>query len=190
MIGALFLDNSAVSRINGLRPAHFATEAHQAIFQAQLDCFEDGGVVDLTTVADRLERNGSSDKKQLVSYLAGMAANTPSTLRIERYAGLVREHWERRKLEQRLADFRDRAVRCDLAELRRDIRATLDGIESKEALRALDLAELARREPERPKEIMEGLPCGYASLSAGHGGAGKSTIEFTRAICIAADHPF
>lgn len=55
---------------------------------------------------------------------------------------------------------------------------------------ALDLEALAEREPERPREIMIGLPCGYVTLSAGHGGAGKSTIELMRAVCIAAGVPF
>lgn len=56
--------------------------------------------------------------------------------------------------------------------------------------RVLDLEALSERSPEPPREIMLGLPCGYATLSAGHGGAGKSTIELTRAVCIAAGVPF
>ncbi len=55
---------------------------------------------------------------------------------------------------------------------------------------ALDLDELAKREPEAPKSIMEGVPTGYATGINGHGGAGKSQIELMRAVCIAAGVPF
>jgi RecA-family ATPase len=55
---------------------------------------------------------------------------------------------------------------------------------------ALDLAALATRDPQPPKQIMEGLPCGYCTIAAGHGGAGKSAIELHRAVCIAAAIPF
>ncbi len=55
---------------------------------------------------------------------------------------------------------------------------------------ALNLEWLAQHEPVAPEEIMEGVPCGYATMVAGHGGAGKSQIEFMRAVCIAAGIPF
>lgn len=56
---------------------------------------------------------------------------------------------------------------------------------------ALDLEALAEIEPERPKFLMEDwLPCGYATLLAGHGGTGKSQIALMLAVCIAAGVPF
>ena len=51
----------------------------------------------------------------------------------------------------------------------------------------LDLADLAARDPQLPNWIIQDwLPCGYATLLAGHGGAGKSTIGLTFAVAIAA----
>lgn len=56
---------------------------------------------------------------------------------------------------------------------------------------ALDLEVLSEREPERPKFIMaDWLPCGYATLLAGHGGVGKSGIALHLAVCIASGTPF
>lgn len=50
----------------------------------------------------------------------------------------------------------------------------------------LDLQELARQEPEPPAMIIDDwLPCGYATLLAGHGGIGKSGIALHLAACIA-----
>lgn len=51
---------------------------------------------------------------------------------------------------------------------------------------ALDLEVLAEQEPQPPKSIMEGVPVGYATLLAGHGGVGKSAIALHLAVCIAA----
>jgi RecA-family ATPase len=55
----------------------------------------------------------------------------------------------------------------------------------------LDLIELSRRDPEPPRMIInDWLPVGYATLIAGHGGAGKSSIALYLAVCIALGIPF
>ncbi len=56
---------------------------------------------------------------------------------------------------------------------------------------SLDLEALTERDPEPPQFIVPGwLPCGYATLFAGHGGVGKSGIALHLALCIAAGLPF
>lgn len=55
----------------------------------------------------------------------------------------------------------------------------------------LDLAALAEQEPPQPGFIIrDWLPAGYATLMAGHGGAGKSTIMLEALVCIAAGIPW
>lgn len=55
----------------------------------------------------------------------------------------------------------------------------------------LDLVALSQREPEPPRFVMDDwLPCGYATLFAGHGGVGKSGVALHLAVCIAAGLPF
>jgi RecA-family ATPase len=55
----------------------------------------------------------------------------------------------------------------------------------------LDLEALAEREPKPPRfNVTDLLPCGYATLLAGHGGVGKSGIALYLAVCIAAGVPF
>lgn len=52
---------------------------------------------------------------------------------------------------------------------------------------SLDLVALSKRDPEPPRFIVtDWLPCGYATLFAGHGGVGKSAIAMNLAVCIAA----
>lgn len=55
---------------------------------------------------------------------------------------------------------------------------------------ALDLEVLAERAPSPPRAIMQGVPVGYATLIAGHGGAGKSAIALYLAACIGAGRAF
>lgn len=55
----------------------------------------------------------------------------------------------------------------------------------------LDLRELANIDPVTPPMIInDWLPAGYATLLAGHGGAGKSAIALHLAVCIATGKPF
>lgn len=55
----------------------------------------------------------------------------------------------------------------------------------------IDLDELAKIEPTAPAMIIKDwLPCGYAALFAGHGGAGKSGIALDLAVCIALGLPW
>ena len=55
----------------------------------------------------------------------------------------------------------------------------------------IDLHRLSMFEPSPPKFIMQDwLPCGYATLFAGHGGIGKSGIALMLAVCIAMGIPF
>ena len=55
----------------------------------------------------------------------------------------------------------------------------------------LDLIALSRTEPQPPRAIIaDWLPCGYATLLAAHGGAGKSSIALHMAVCMALGRPF
>lgn len=56
---------------------------------------------------------------------------------------------------------------------------------------ALDLAQLARREPESPKHLLPGwLPAGEVTLLAAHGGAGKSQVALYLGACRALGRPW
>ena len=189
LLGALMADTSAVARCGDLRPEHFERAENRQLLQAVIDCRDDVGAAEAPILLDRLRRNGAGD--DVLAYAVAVAQSAPSAANVEHYAGLVKEQAQRREIAAIGADIMSRATApdADLSALRRDVMARLDGING-HGLQALDLAVLATREPPRPREIMEGVPCGYAILSAGHGGAGKSTIELIRAVCIAAGISF
>jgi RecA-family ATPase len=55
----------------------------------------------------------------------------------------------------------------------------------------LDLPALLREEPAPPRMIIDSwLPAGYATLLAGHGGSGKSSIALNLAACLVTGRPF
>jgi hypothetical protein len=55
----------------------------------------------------------------------------------------------------------------------------------------IDLQALAKTDPTAPRFIVDDwLPCGYATLLAGHGGVGKSGIALYLAVCIALGRAF
>lgn len=90
VIGGLLLqDPEAIDRIGALRPAHFFTEAHRIIFSAILAMSAENQPIDVITVAERLDSAGQSEKSGGLAYLGQLAANTPSSKSIRRYADVV-----------------------------------------------------------------------------------------------------
>lgn len=194
LLGAILLDGRALARVSViLRPEHFGLDEHRRIYVAMLDCGEDQGAIDLLTVSERLARN-SADGNGMSVYLGTMAQNTPSAAHVVRYAELVIAEAKRRQLAALGTEIAERAAApgTDPDELRRTAESRLSALEARDVgPKPLDLAELATREPCRPQFIIEDwLPCGYASLLAGHGGAGKSAIALHFAVCIALGHPY
>ena len=56
---------------------------------------------------------------------------------------------------------------------------------------SIDLHALSQKEPHPPSFILpDWLPCGYATLFAGHGGVGKSALALMLAVCISMGLPF
>ena len=103
-----------------------------------------------------------------------------------------------------LAALRVENERCDPAMLERDLERISKSVGRYEPARQdvqerpeplawpgpLDLADLDSREaPPDTWICRDRLPCGYATLLAGHGGAGKSTIGLTIAVAAAAGVP-
>ncbi len=90
VIGGLLLqDPEAIDRIGALRPAHFFTEAHRVIFSTILAMSAENQPIDVITVAERLDSAGQSEKSGGLAYLGQLAANTPSSKSIRRYADVV-----------------------------------------------------------------------------------------------------
>jgi len=103
VLGALLLDNDAIDRCGDIRADDFFVADHRAIFAELLRALEAGKSVDVLTLCDALPALPAS-------YLHSLAANTPSSANIARYAEIVRDRSIRRGLLALSSDVSDRVM--------------------------------------------------------------------------------
>lgn len=92
VIGGLMIDAAAFDKIDGLiTEADFFRRDHREIFAAIATLAGRGQSVDVVTVAEHLDARGELEEVGGVTYLGGIAGNTPSAANIKTYAGIVRK---------------------------------------------------------------------------------------------------
>ncbi len=92
VLGGLMLDNEAWDRVaERVVEQDFYSKPHKVIFTAMANLAESGKPVDLITLSEVLEREGTLDDAGGFAYLGEIARNTPSAANIAAYAEIVRE---------------------------------------------------------------------------------------------------
>ena len=90
VLGAMMLDKEAVSKaLQYLDYTAFYKEAHQHIFQAMTDLFNEGQPVDQVSVIDQLKRKKMLEQVGGAYYVTGLVEATPSAANVEYYANIV-----------------------------------------------------------------------------------------------------
>ncbi|MCK9559124.1 MAG: replicative DNA helicase [Candidatus Marinimicrobia bacterium] len=90
VLGAMMLDKEAVSKaLQYLDHTAFYKEAHQHIFHAMTDLFNEGQPVDQVSVIDQLKRKKMLEIVGGAYYVTGLVEATPSAANIEHYAKIV-----------------------------------------------------------------------------------------------------
>lgn len=106
VIGAILLDGNALDRIEGLiTEADFYRQDHRFIFSAARTLSNAGKPIDVITVSEALEGSGRLSRVGGLVYLGEVAQNTPSAANINRYAEIVRERAQQRRLLALAADI-------------------------------------------------------------------------------------
>lgn len=101
VLGGLLLDGTAFDQIAGsVSDTDFYRDEHRRIFRHVARLFMAGKPVDVVTVAEALESAGESDRTGGLAYLGELAANTPGAANIRRYAEIVRERSNLRRLQE------------------------------------------------------------------------------------------
>ncbi|HBR75137.1 MAG TPA: replicative DNA helicase, partial [Cyanobacteria bacterium UBA11159] len=101
ILGGILLDPEAMSRIADLLiPEAFYVNAHQEIYKAALLLHNQGKPTDLMSVMTWLNDNNLLEKVGDQSKLAQLVDTVVSTVNIDRYALLVIDKYQRRKLIQ------------------------------------------------------------------------------------------
>ena len=92
LLGSVLRDNMAINDVlNIIRPENFYFDAHQKIFQAVLDLYNDGKPVDLVILHETLKQRQQLEDVGGVSYLAELWDAAPTAANARYYAGIVRE---------------------------------------------------------------------------------------------------
>lgn len=98
-LGALLLDSSALAVVlKYLRPDDFYQTASKRVFQAIINLFTKGEVIDLLTVTEQLRRDGELESCGGPAYVASLTSAVPSSANVEYYARIVQGGSVRREL--------------------------------------------------------------------------------------------
>lgn len=146
IIGSLLLDNLAFDRIVGMvNENDFYREDHRLIWRHIVRIIGDNNPADVVTVAASMENDGTLDEAGGLAYLAALALNTPSSANIRKYAEIVREKWQARKLLSASWEIADLATS-------QDIKSAIGQAQAK-------LSEIAEtRTASDPRPISDALP--------------------------------
>jgi len=90
VLGAALLDPNALPKIMEiLREEHFYSPAHQKIYRAILELFNENVTADLVTVTDWLKQNKMLDNIGGPEYISNIVANVLTTANVEHHARVV-----------------------------------------------------------------------------------------------------
>lgn len=174
VLGAILLDNAAMPKAMELiTEEDFYRTAHRKVYRAMLDLSEEGEVIDLITLTERLGRMGELEAVGGAAYLAELVQIVPSAANIRYHCKIVRDKAIARQLlaasteiltrgyegtasVDELIDFAERSVfRIAQGKLERTFTPITHII--KESLDLVD--QLSKR-----KEHVTGVPTGYYDL--------------------------
>jgi len=192
LLGALLLDSAkAWPQIKDVvSESDFVRADHRTIFGAIAWLMEDGGVADPVLVVDRMSATGQLEPAGGSEYIAQLYADCPSAVNAAAYARNVRAAAGRSKVVE---IFPGATGFSSVEDALRFAQEQVERLRREQAAPdiplwpyPLNLEALLATEPQRPPMLIEDwLPAGYATMIAGHGGAGKSSIALHLAAAIA-----
>lgn len=99
LLGAILLKNAALDLIAGQCEAEaFYRDAHQRIFSAMVHLRNARTAIDLVTLKNYLAEEGALDTVGGPAYISALINGLPQSSNIAYYAGIVREHAQRRQI--------------------------------------------------------------------------------------------
>jgi len=99
VLGAMLLDREAAGKVlEILDPECFYHERHETIFKTMLAMFERGVTIDLVTLSNELQRQGSLERVGGMRTLTDLSVRTVSAANVEHHARIVLERFLKRQL--------------------------------------------------------------------------------------------
>ena len=173
VLGAMMIDKKGVDEvIDILSPEAFYKEAHQHIFEAIFQLFENSEPVDLLTVSSQLKKNQKLDVVGGDFYLISLTQKVSSSAHIEFHARIILQKYIQRSLIKISSEIIE-----DSYDETQDVFDLLDKAESKlyevtqgnikrSSETAQDLVIQAKKKIEEisNKEGLSGIPSGFTKL--------------------------
>lgn len=95
VLGAVLINPTSFATM-GIEPSHFFLGRHQYIWQVYTRLYSAGRPIDFITVVDELQRADQLGKIGGETYIMRLINRTPSSLRAEQYADIVKDYSRRR----------------------------------------------------------------------------------------------
>lgn len=185
LLGAMLLSTTAIERGEALLQASdFYRPAHQHVFDAIVSLWHEGHPADAVTVCDVLRQRSLLDAIGGPATLVTLQTNCPSTSNAKRYAQIVLDHAQLRRVLALTSEIAERAYdrQGDPGELIDELVNAAHSIEAEipqempDDLSTLD-AFLTRPEETRAPWIVPGLiRRGWRVMVVAGEGAGKTTL--------------
>ncbi|MEQ1793632.1 MAG: replicative DNA helicase [Nitrospira sp.] len=190
ILGAIALDRSALSQAQELITANdFYDSRHRRVFQAMAEIVDNNEAIDLLTVGNLLEQNGSIKAIGGRGNLAELLTTVASSSNIGHHCRIVHEHAIRRSLIDLAANLSRRAYdREALEDLLQDAWRLLGEVTSgRSAQSCCSMEDLAREIVEyvdrasKRNEALTGIPTGFEPLDSILGGWQRSDLVIVAA---------
>lgn len=99
LLGAILIDKDAlISVAEFLRPNHFYSPAHSAIYETMLILFEEHSPVDVVTVTAGLKKQGKLKESGGSAYVSELLTIVPTSAHATQYGNLIKEYALKRQL--------------------------------------------------------------------------------------------
>lgn len=186
VLGALLLEKDALTNvIDILQPEAFYSDAHQAIFMAIRDLFNNSEPVDMRTVVAQLRRNGKLEFVGGSYYIAELTSKISSAANIEHHARIILEMSIKRELIKVASEIHGLAYEdtTDVFQLLDKTEQALFEISEANIRKNYDkmkdlmvqaIQELEERK--NHKDELTGVPSGFSSLDRITSGWQKSDL--------------
>ena len=186
VLGALMLEKDALSNIiDILKPESFYSDAHQEIYRAITELFNNSEPVDMRTVVSQLRKNGKLEFAGGTYYIADLTSKVTSAAHIEYHARVVSEMAIKRELIRVASEIHTMAYEdtTDVFNLLDHTESELFKISESNIRKNYDnmrsLMGKAIQELEERKNHQDGLtgvPSGFTRLDRVTGGWQKSDL--------------
>ena len=169
ILGGMMIDRKAVTDVIGIVGKNdvFYKEAHQEIYNAIVQLYENTEPVDLLTVSEQLKRNSTLEKVGGEFYLVNLTQRVGSSANIEFHSRIVLQEFVKREAIKMSAKISEMAYQpdVDIFDLLADSHKHLDDVmESISKKTAPDFKKQVDNFYNRAKEKTPGVPSKFSKL--------------------------